>query len=146
MKTPAAVIWGCTKNFSAYKVQPKGARSRKECFNSSPMNLTGLHNQSACSSQFGLVSTKEESKKKKGTRTVFVLKQAHKDRHGGSSSKVLSNKWKSAKLVYSDVSMKRGAKPASKTIKGLTFANDKKKALLLKRLGKLAAASKTVKA
>merc|ERR1719446_1680897 len=144
MKSPAAIVWGGTKKFSAYKVQPKGARSRNECFNSSPMNLTGLHNQSACSSQFGLVSTKEESKKKKGTRTVFVLKQAHKDRHGGSSSKVLSNKWKSAKLGYSDVSMKRGAKPASKTIKGLTFANDKKKALLLKRLGKLAASSNKV--
>ena len=144
MKTPAAIVWGCTKKFSAFKVQPKGAKSRKECFNSSPMNLTGLHNQSACSSKFGLVSTKEESKKKKEHRTVYVLKVAHKDRHGGSSSKVLSNKWKSAKLGYSDVSMKRGAKPASKTIKGLTFANDKKKALLLKRLGKLAASSNKV--
>jgi hypothetical protein len=70
----------------------------------------------------------------------------HKDRNGGKKSKVLADKWKSAKLLNSVVTIKRGTVHASKTIKGLTFANDKKKTLLLRRLGKLHAASKTVKA
>jgi hypothetical protein len=110
------------------------------------MNLTGMQNQSACSNQIGLTSQKVESKSKKGTTLQYQMHLNHKDRNGGKKSKVLADKWKSAKLLNSVVTIKRGTVHASKTIKGLTFANDKKKTLLLRRLGKLHAASKTVKA
>ena len=118
MRVPQAIIWGCTKNWSATKVQPKGARSRNECFNDSPMNLTNLHNQSACSSAFGLVSVKAESKSKKASRNDYVLKLAHKSRSGAgkNGSRVVKDQWKSAKNAVSNVTIKKGTKHAAKTL------------------------------
>jgi hypothetical protein len=112
------------------------------------MNLTNLHNQSACTSQFGLCSKKSESKSKKGTRTDYTLHLAHKSRNGAgkNGSKVVKDQWKSALNATSSVVIKKGTKHTAKTIQGLTFANDKKKALLLRRLGKLHAATRGVKA
>lgn len=140
MKVPACVVWSLTKNFSATKVQPKGAKSRKECFNSSPMNLTGFHNQSALSSQYGLTAEKAKSKKDKTFRKVYKLSIAHKPIH--KTAAVAKNTWGAAGASISTQYIKKGTAHAAKTIKGLTFANEKKKALLLRRLGKLHAACK----
>ena len=129
-----------TKKHSAFKVQNKGARSRKECFNSDNLNLTNLHNQSACSSNYGLTVEKAKSKKEKTFRKVYKLHIAHKAIH--KTAAVAKNQWGAKGASVSTQSIKRGSAHAAKTIKGLTFANDKKKALLLKRLGKLHAGTK----
>jgi hypothetical protein len=129
-----------TKSFSATKVQAKGAKARKECFNSDRLNLTGFHNQSAQSNQFGLTVEKAKSKKDKSFRKVYKLDIAHKAIH---KTTAVSTNVHGAKGAYiSTTSIKKGTAKAAKTIKGLMFANDKKKALLLKRLGKLHAASR----
>ena len=47
MKVPSCVLWQLTKKNSAFVVQPKGAKSRKEQFSNDPLNLTGFHNASA---------------------------------------------------------------------------------------------------
>ena len=140
MKVPSCVLWSLTKGHSAFKVQAKGAKSRKQCFNSDRLNLTGLHNQSACSSTIGLTAEKAKSKKDKTFRKVYKLHLAHKSIH--KTTAVTKNQWAAKGASVSTQSVKKGTVHAAKTIKGLTFANDKKKALLLKRLGKLHAASK----
>ena len=146
MNTPSAVIWGCTKKFSNSKVQQKGARSRNECFNSGVMNLTGLHNQSACTSEYGLTGNKVESASKKGSRNVLELTIAHKEYHHAKKSKVLSDKTGQAGLAYSTVTIKKGSAHAAKTIKGMNLLSNKKRALLLSRLAKLHGATRSVKA
>ena len=140
MKVPACVVWSLTKGSSAFKVQPKGMKARLECFNNSNMNLTGLHNQSAMSSQYGLTAEKAKSKSGKTFRKVYKLHIAHKAIH--KTTAVTKNQWAAKGASISTQTIKKGTVHASKTIKGLTFANDKKKAMLLKRLGKLHAACK----
>ena len=140
MKVPSCVLWSLTKKHSAFKVQQKGAKSRGECFNKDDMNLTGLHNQSACSSNYGLQVEKAKSKKDKTFRKVYKLHVAHKAYH--KTTAISKNQWGAANQGSSVQSIKKGTAHAAKTIQGLTFANDKKKALLLRRLGKLHAASK----
>ena len=146
MSVPSAVIWGTTRKFSATKVQPKGAKSRKECFNSSVMNLTGLHNQSACTSEYGLNGTKVASASKKGSRHCVELSIAHKDYHHSKKSKVLSDKTGQAGLYKSTITIKKGSKHAAKTIKGLNLVSDKKRVLLLTRLAKIHGSTRQVKA
>ena len=146
MKVPSCVLWHLTKKHSAFVVQPKGAKSRKECFNSSVMNLTGLHNQSACTSEYGLNGTKVASASKKGTRHCVELSIAHNDYHHSKKSKVLSDKTGQAGLHHSTVTIKKGSKHAAKTIKGLNLVSDKKRALLLTRLAKIHGAQRGVKA
>ena len=140
MRVPSNVVWALTKKSSAFKVQSKGAKSRNECFNSDVMNLTGLHNQSAQASQYGLTAEKAKSKSGKTFRKVYKLHVAHKAIH--KTAAVAKNQWGAKGAAISTQSIKKGTNHAAKTIKGLTFANDKKKALLLKRLGKLHGACK----
>ena len=144
MKVPSCLLWGLTRGHNAFKVQPAGAKSRKECFSSDPLNLTGLHNQSSAgfigTSAFGLSAAKEESKSKKQSRRVYHLRVGNKSYHRNAS--VLKNKWGQARLTASDVSIKKGTTRAARVIKGLTFVNEKKRALLLRRLGRLHASTK----
>lgn len=46
-KVPSSVLWALTKKHNAFKVQPKGAKTRREGFSSDPFNLTGFHNASS---------------------------------------------------------------------------------------------------
>lgn len=114
-----------TKKNSAYIVQPAGSKSRKEQFSRDPMNLTGLHNASSqgftAEEAVGLAAERGESEKKKDFRKVFILMQA---KDGG-------------KLCCSTKKIAKGAPKTAKTIKELTYINDKKRTLLYKRLGKL---------
>ena len=140
MKLPANVVWALTKKSSAFKVQQKGAKSRLQCFNSDKMNLTGLHNQSAQANQYGLTGEKSKSKSGKTFRKVYKLHIAHKAIH--KTTAVTKNQWNAKGAAISTQTIKKGTNHCAKTLKGLTFANDKKKALLLKRLGKLHGAFK----
>ena len=89
------------------------------------MNLTGLHNASSqgftSEEAVGLAAERGESEKKKDFRKVFILMEA---KDGG-------------KLACTTKKIAKGAPKTAKTIKGLTYINEKKRVLLLKRLGKL---------
>ena len=141
MRQPDCVLWALTKGHSAFKRQQKGAKSRKECFSADPLNLTGLHN--AAGNGFhdraiGLTAEKAESKSKKGFRREYVLRVAHKSYH----KTFRATKNAGAGLHHSAQRISRGTSHAAKSIQGLTFANNAKKQLLLKRLGRLHAATR----
>ena len=114
-----------TKKNSCFLVQPAGSKSRGEQFSSDPLNLTGLHNAASsgltADESVGLAAERGESEKKKGFRKVFILKEA---KNGG-------------KLCCSSTKIAKGAPRTAKTIKALGYVNEKKRQLLLKRLGKL---------
>lgn len=138
MKVPSCVLWQLTKHNSCFIVRQKGAKARNECFSNDPLNLTGQHNASSQGFTedvaYGLSAEKGKSKKGAGFRKVFNLSVAHKQTTG---RKTIS---KGASTVGSKVTtsaLKRQANHAAKVINGLPFANDKKKQLLLRRLGKL---------
>jgi hypothetical protein len=103
------------------------------------MNLTNLHNQSAQGftnpAAIGLQGAKEASKSKKQFRRVYHLRVGHKSYH--SSSSVLKNTWKASRLNASDIAIRKDTARAAKAIQGLTYVTDKKRALLLRRLGRL---------
>ena len=137
MKQPSCVIWGLTKNNSSFKRQMKGMKSRFECFNNSPMNLTGLHNQSSDANTLGLGVARLPSKSGKSFKRSFELRVAHKQYN--KTAKVAKNA--AAGTNFSVQSIKT-TKRAAAVVKGLTFANDAKKQVLLKRLHKLHKASR----
>ena len=144
MKVPSCVLWSLTKKNNCFLAQPKGSKSRNEQFSYDPTNLTGLNNASASGfindSGIGLLGDKAESKAKKAFRRDYILKVNHKSYH--KSAQVTKGTDGVAGLRSSTLRIKKGTAHAAKSIKGLTFANDKKKALLLKRLGKLHAATR----
>jgi hypothetical protein len=84
---------------------------------------------------------KAESKSKKAFNREYVLVATHKSYH--KTNRVLKSKNGQAGLHHSTQKIKHGTPSAAKTIKGLTFATDAKKALLLKRLGRLHSASRS---
>ena len=137
MKVPSCVLWSLTKKNSAFIVRPKGSKSRNECFSKDALNLTGLHNASSQGftneQAIGLTSEKAEAKKK--FNRVYVLRVGHKSYH--KTNRVSKNTHGAAHQVASTQRIKKGTAHTAKTVKGLMFANDKKKALLLKRLGRL---------
>merc|ERR1711968_246618 len=108
---------------SAFKVQNAGSKSRRECFNSDPQNLTNLHNQSAQGftnpTSIGLTGSKATSKSGKQFRRVYHLRVGHKSYHNAHGS-VLKNKFGQARLNASNVSIKRDTARAAKVIGGLT--------------------------
>ena len=146
MKVPACVLWGLTRKHNAFKVQQAGAKSRLECFSKDPLNLTGLHNQSSagfCNDDaIGLQASKGKSKSGKSFRRVYHLRVGHKSYH--RTNRVLKSKC-DARLTASCMCIKRDTAHAAKTIKGLTGVNEKKRTLLLRRLGRLHAAFKGAK-
>ena len=125
MKVPSCVLWQLTKKSSAFVVQPKGSKSRKECFSSDPLNATGLHNASqqgyTAEEGVGIQALRGESEKKKGFRKVFTVAEAR-----GST-----------KLLAASKKLDKGAPKTAKYVKSLDYLTDKKKALLLKRVAKL---------
>merc|ERR1711990_451020 len=141
MKVSSDVLWQLTKKNSAFIVQQKGAKSRGECFSKDPCNLTNMFNKSSQGYTedlaYGLSAEKGPSKKGKAFRKVFNLTVRHKDTR---NAKV----WKKGRTMSgagtSTMPMKRTANHAAKVIQKLPYANEKKKALMLKRLGKLNAA------
>ena len=133
------VVWMVIKSNNAYKVQRPGAKARKICHSSFKNSSTGLFNASSLASQYGLQATKGISKSKKGSKTTFDLLIAGKQ--GNKTAKVSKNQWNVAKNGSSAVHITNGANKAAKCIGGLTFANDKVKTLLKRRLYKLQKAS-----
>lgn len=125
MKVPSCVLWHLTKKSSAFVVQPKGSKARKECFSSDPLNATGLHNASAqgytAEESVGVSAERGESEKKKGFRKVFTVSESRD----------------STKLLASSKKLNKGAPKTAKYIQGLDYLTAKKKALLLKRVAKL---------
>jgi len=125
MNVPSCVLWQLTKHNSAYLVQPKGARSRKEQFSCDPTNLTGLHNGSAQGytgdETVGITAVRGESASKKAFRKTFVVRETKN----------------SGKLFCQTKTIAKGAPKTAKYVKSLAYVNEKKKALLLKRLGRL---------
>merc|ERR1712194_227021 len=119
-----------------------GAKSRRECFSADPLNLTGLHNSSSAGlsaeNGIGLAVVRAQSKKNKSFRRDYQLKIAHKSHH--KTNKVTQGPV--AGLNHSTVTITHGTGKSARAIQGLTFANSAKKQLLLKRLGRLHAASR----
>merc|ERR1711976_980093 len=146
MKVPSCVLWGLTRSHSAFKVQPNGSKSRRECFNSDPQNLTNLHNASAqgfTQRGLGLTAEKAPSKSGKQFRRVYHMRVGHKSYHNAHGA-VLKNKQGQARLNASDVALKRSTTRAAKVIAGLTSINEKRRALLYRRLGRLHRAYRVV--
>lgn len=144
MKVPSCVLWQLTKKNSCFLRRPTGSKSRLDAFSYDPLNLTGLHNASSqgftAENAVGLGMNKAESKSKKTFNREYVLRINHKSYH--KNNKVLKNKNGQAGLVHTTQRIKHGTNQAARTIKGLHHTTDAKKALLLKRLGRLHAASR----
>ena len=142
MKVPSCVLWGLTKKNSAYIVRQKGAKSRREAFSRDPLNLTNLHNASSqgytADNAVGLSAEKTPSKK--NFRRDYILKVNHKSYN--KTARVLKNTQGAAKLSASSQRIKRATAHAVKTINGLTSVNEKKRALLLRRLNALHGATR----
>ena len=145
MRQPAAVLWALTKYNSAFKRQQKGAKARGECFSADPLNLTGFHNASSAGftneNAIGLTVNRAQSKSGKSFRRVYELRVGHKSYH--KTNRVTKNQ--AAGVSFSSQQIKRGTAHAARSIQGLTFANAARKQLLLKRLGRLHAASRNLK-
>merc|ERR1712224_134941 len=136
---PSCVLWGLTRGHSAFKVQPNGSKSRRECFNSDPQNLTNLHNASAQGftnpSSIGITGEKAASKSGKQFRRVYHLRVGHKSYH--NSHGAVLKKGTSARLNASDVAIRRETARAANVIKGLTSVTERRRAMLYRRLGRL---------
>ena len=143
MRQPSCVLWALTKHNSAFKRQHKGMKSRLDCFSADPLNNTGMHNASSAGftveNAIGLAAKKGESKSKKGFRREYELRVGHKSYHH-TNKRVLGNA--SAGLSHSTQTIRRGTSHAAKSIQGLTFVTSAKKQMLLKRLGRLHAATR----
>merc|ERR1712183_285166 len=140
MRVPSCVLWGLTKKHSAFKVQNSGSKSRRECFSSDPQNLTNMHSASSQgftnAGSIGLTGEKAKSKSGKQHRRVYHLRVGHKSYHNAHGT-VLKNKFGQAGLNSSNVAIKRDTARAAKVIGGLTAINEKRRALLYRRLGRL---------
>ena len=143
VRQPNCVLWALTKKHSAFKRQQPGARARHECFSADPMNLTNMHNASSqgftSDNAIGLQCNKAESASKKGFRREYSLLVAHKSTNGRKAKKNSA-----AGLHHSNQNIRRGTAHAAKSIQGLTFCTSTRKALLLRRLGRLHGASRDI--
>ena len=141
MRQPGDVLWMLTKSNSSFIRSPKGSKSRQNTFSADPLNLTNFHNASASGSTqeqgFGLTLTRGASKAGKSFRREYNILIAHKSHH--KTSRALKNS--AAGNSYSTQTVRRGTVHTAKTIQGLTFVSPAKRALLLRRLGRLHAAS-----
>ena len=142
MRQPSCVLWALTKKNSSFKRQQRGDKARGACFSADPLNLTGLHNASSAGTLnengIGLTVNRAASKSGKAFRREYELRIGHKSYH--KTARVTGNA--AAGLVHSTQTIRRGTAHAAKSIQGLTFANSAKKTTLLRRLGKLHAASR----
>ena len=142
MRQPNCVLWGLTRRHSAFTRIPAGAKSRGQAFSADPFNLTGLHNASSqgftADNGIGLTVNRAASKSGKSFRREYVLSINHKSYH--KTNRVLKSA--DAHNSHSTQTIRRGTAHAAKTIQGLTHATSAKKALLLRRLGRLHGASR----
>ena len=125
MRQPSCVIWALTKRHNSYLSKWQGNE-----FSHNPLNLTGFHNASQSASTIGVSGHLEKAKKR--FRRVFCLKLAHKPRH----HKVFK-KTSESKQGYSHQKVKKEVRHTAKTIRGLTYQNEKVKTLALRRLARL---------
>ena len=126
------VIWGVTKKRSAFLVKFNGNNWSK-----SPFSHSGFHNASSSANTVG-VAGKKELNDKKNVRRVFSLTLKHKRRNGIAKRKVGSQ----SKPGYSVHEVRREVNHTAKTIKALSWADDKEKASLLRRLARSSRAMK----
>ena len=142
MRQPNCVLWALTRRHSAFTRRPAGAKSRGQAFSADPFNLTGLHNASSqgftADNGIGLTVNRAASKAGKTFRREYVLSINHKSYH--KTNRVLRSA--AAHNSHSTQNIRRGTAHAAKTIQGLTHATSAKKALLLRRLGRLHATSR----
>merc|ERR1712178_90325 len=119
-------------------VRQKGAKARKEFFSQDPLNVTGQHNASSQGftqdNAVGLQFTEAPSKSGKKYRKQFDLLQTHKPKSGAYKK---TNANATFGCQVNSTPIRRGVHYAAKVINGLSYTTDKKKALLLRRLGKL---------
>merc|ERR1712151_394857 len=118
------VIWGITKKRNAHLVKFNGNQWSK-----SPFSHSGFHNASSSANTVGVVG-KKELNDKKNVRRVFTLTLKHKRRNGIQKRKAASQ----SKPGYSVHDVRREVNRAAKTIAGLSWADQKEKNSLLRRL------------
>ena len=118
------VIWGITKKRNAHLVKFNGNQWSK-----SPFSHSGFHNASSAANTVGVVG-KKELNDKKNVRRVFTLTLKHKRRNGIQKRKAASQ----SKPGYSVHEVRREVNRAAKTIAGLSWADQKEKNSLLRRL------------
>ena len=130
MKLPSSVVWQLTKKWNSQLVKFNGQH-----FSHDPLNLTNLHNATACGfsneQSIGLSGRKESAKK--GSKRVITLTLKHK-----SHNKIAKRKQNSqSKLNVSVIELKRGMNRIGKVVKGLSNVSEKTKKIALKRLQRL---------
>jgi len=142
MRQPNCVLWALTRKHSAFTRRAAGAKSRGQAFSADPQNLTGLHNASSqgytADNGIGLTVNRAASKSGKSFRREYVLTLSHKSYH--KTNRVLKSA--DAHNSHSTQTIRRGTAHTARVIQGLTFATSAKKALLLRRLGRLHGASR----
>ena len=137
MRQPNCVLWALTRKHSAFTRSAPGTKSRGQAFSADPMNLTGLHNASSqgftADHGIGLTVNRAASKSGKTFRREYVLSINHKSYH--KTNRVLKSA--DAHNSHSTQTIRRGTAHTARVIQGLTNATSAKKALLLRRLGRL---------
>lgn len=131
MKIPAPVVWQLTKRWNSQLVKFNGQQ-----FTHDPLSLTNFHNASS-SSEVGLSSHKEKSKKK-GSRRVITLLQKHKSNNKISKPKKNSQR----RLQVSVVDLKRGINRVARAVQGLSHISEKTRKAALKRVQRLHVATR----
>ena len=120
------VIWGITKKRNANLVKFNGNQWSK-----SPFSHSGFHNASSAANTVGVVG-KKELNDKKNVRRVFTLTLKHKRRNGIQKRKVGSQ----SKPGYSVHEVRREVNHTAKTIKALSWVDERERSALLRRLAR----------
>jgi hypothetical protein len=120
------LIWGMTKKRSAFLVKFNG-----NCWSKSPFSQTGFHNASESANTVGIAG-KRELNDKKNVRRVFTLTLKHKRRNGIQKRKVGSQ----SKPSYSVHEVRREVNHTAKTIKALSWVDERERSALLRRLAR----------
>ena len=127
------VIWRTTKKRSAFLVKFNGNHWSK-----SPFSHSGFHNASSAANTVG-VAGKKELNDKKNVRRVFTLTLKHKRRNGIQKRKAGSQ----SKPSYSVHEVRREVNHTAKTIKALSWVDDRERTALLRRLARSSRAMKS---
>ena len=120
------LIWGITKKRNAFLVKFNGQQWSKN-----PLSQTGFHNASEAANTVG-VAGKKELNDKKNVRRVFTLTLKHKRRNGIQKRKVGSQ----SKPGYSVHEVRREVNHTAKTIKALSWVDERERTALLRRLAR----------
>merc|ERR1712183_1187337 len=127
------VIWGITKKRNAHLVKFNSNQWSK-----SPFSHSGFHNASSAANSVGVVG-KKELNDKKNVRRVFTLTLKHKRRNGIQKRKAASQ----SKPSYSVHEVRREVNHTAKTIKALSWVDDRERTALLRRLARSSRAMKS---